>query len=64
MADLRKVMDQEQLHSEHGAVCSDDPVIELEVQAILARRKRANASGQDGADIDNIRAALSSMQPN
>jgi hypothetical protein len=41
-----------------------DITIELRVQAILSSRRRANASGQDGQDIDNIRAAIRSVTPN
>lgn len=32
--------------------------IELQVQAILARRRAHNASGQNGEDISLIRAAI------
>ena len=32
--------------------------IERQVQAILARRRLHNTSGQDGEDIANIRAAI------
>lgn len=36
----------------------DFDAIELEVQAILSRRRAMNASGQDGRDAAFIRAAL------
>lgn len=39
----------------------DDADIELRLQAILASRRRANASGQRGEDIGNIRSALRSV---
>lgn len=32
--------------------------VEQQVQAILARRRAMNASGQKGEDIANIRAAI------
>lgn len=40
-----------------------DAHIELRVQSILASRRRANASGQDGEDIDNIRMAFKQPTP-
>lgn len=36
--------------------------IEQQVQAILARRRRMNVSGQAGEDIDLIRAAIASAE--
>jgi hypothetical protein len=41
-----------------------DASIETQIQTILASRRRTNASGQDGEDISNIRAALGSVRPN
>jgi hypothetical protein len=34
------------------------PGIEARIQAVLAIRRKTNSSGQEGRDIDNIRAAL------
>ena len=42
----------------------DDAGVELRVQDILSSRRRANASGQAGEDIGNIRAALRSVSSN
>lgn len=36
----------------------DEFDIEQKVQAILARRRAMNASGQSGEDIEHIRAAI------
>lgn len=54
----------------HKPACSDtmalqarlfddrDAYVELTVQRIMISRRRANASGQAGEDITNIRAAI------
>lgn len=52
-------------HRAHPRLFDDDDAgVELRVQAILSSRRRTNASGQDGEDISNIRAALRSAPPN
>lgn len=49
---------------QHPRLFDDDAGVELRVQSILSSRRRANASGQAGEDIQNIRAALRSVPPN
>lgn len=41
-----------------------DAGVELRIQSILDGRRRNNASGQDGEDIEHIRAALMCTAPN
>jgi hypothetical protein len=36
--------------------------VEQRIQAVLASRRTANASGQAGEDIDNIREAMKGQQ--
>jgi hypothetical protein len=36
--------------------------IELQIEAILSRRRKFNCSGQDGSDVNLIRAALREKQ--
>lgn len=52
-------MDQLQLFTQ---VSSDTVDVEQQVQAILARRRAMNASGQAGEDIVFIRAAITAKQ--
>jgi len=52
-------MNQMQLFNESDA---DAQSVEQQVQAILARRRAMNASGQAGEDIAYIRAAITSKQ--
>lgn len=47
----------------HERITSSDPWVELRAQEILATRRRCNASGQDGADLHEIIAALNVQRP-
>jgi hypothetical protein len=51
-----------QLTMSQPATEDHDALIDLRVQAVIESRRRANASGQAGEDIDHIRAAVAELQ--